>query len=152
MPRASARADYAHASYMYVGAGEARVVRVGELFVVSKLLWPRHAVVPDFHLHHQRSRRPRLIYLSRVYLNVSDCVMHIWRITMVCNGIPREIPECDPPRTYVRTYVLCENRSSIQSLALMRSAITTLMALMALMVLMTLITLMILMTLMTLIN
>jgi len=41
---------------------------------------------------------------------------------MVCNDIPRDIPECEPPRTYVCTYVLCENRSSIQSLALMRSA------------------------------
>jgi len=42
---------------------------------------------------------------------------------MVCNDIPRDIPERDPPRTHVRTYVICENRSSIQSLALMRSAI-----------------------------
>ena len=42
---------------------------------------------------------------------------------MVCNDIPRDIPERDPPRTYARTYVLCENRSSIQSLTLMRSAI-----------------------------
>jgi len=38
---------------------------------------------------------------------------------MVCNDIPYDIPERDPPRTYV----LCENRSSIQSLVLMRSAI-----------------------------
>jgi len=41
----------------------------------------------------------------------------------VCNDIPRDSPERDPPCTYVRTYVLSENRSSIQSLALMRSAI-----------------------------
>jgi len=39
---------------------------------------------------------------------------------MVCNDIPCDIPERDPPRTYV----LCEKRSSIQSLVLMRSAIT----------------------------
>ena len=56
---------------------------------------------------------------------MSDCVTHahIQPIPMVCNNIPRDIPERDPPRTYVRTYTLCENRSSIQSLALMRSAI-----------------------------
>ena len=39
---------------------------------------------------------------------------------MVYNDIPRDIPERDPPRTYIH----CENRSSIQSLALMLSAIT----------------------------
>jgi len=37
----------------------------------------------------------------------------------VCNDLPRDISEHDPPRTYV----LGENRSSIQSLALMRLAI-----------------------------
>ena len=57
-------------------------------------------------------------HLSRAYLNVPDCVMHLWPIPMVvCNNIPRDIPERDPP------YVLCENRSWIQSLTLMRSAI-----------------------------
>ena len=61
-------------------------------------------------------------YLSRAYLNVSDCVVHTM-VYPVCNDIPRDIPERDPPRTYVRTYVLCENRSPIQSLALMHSAI-----------------------------
>jgi len=47
------------------------------------------------------------IYLSRAYLNVSDCVTHIWPIPMpmVCNDIPRDIPERDPPHTYARTYV-----------------------------------------------
>ena len=62
------------------------------------------------------------IHLSRAYLNVSHCVTHIWPIPMVCNNIPHDIPERDLPRMYVRTYILCENRSSIQSLALMRSA------------------------------
>ena len=38
---------------------------------------------------------------------------------MVCNNILRDILECDPPRTYVRS----ENRSSIQNLALMCLAI-----------------------------
>jgi len=39
---------------------------------------------------------------------------------MVCNDIPRDIPERDH---HVCTYILCENRSSIQSLPLMCSAI-----------------------------
>ena len=43
----------------------------------------------------------------------------------VCNNIPHDIPEHDPPRTYVRTYILCENRPSIQSLVLMWSATST---------------------------
>ena len=60
-------------------------------------------------------------YLSRAYLNVSDCVTHIWPIPMVCNDILCDVPERDPPRTYVHTYSH-ENRSSIQSLALMCSA------------------------------
>ena len=47
----------------------------------------------------------------------------LWFIPMVYNNILHDIPECEPPRTYVRTYVVRENRSSIQSLVLMRSAI-----------------------------
>ena len=47
----------------YAGSGEARVARVkfsvGEasclVFVVSKPRWPRCAVVPDLHLHRQRT-------------------------------------------------------------------------------------------------
>ena len=86
-------ADYARASY--AGAGEARVARVtfavGEasclVFVVSKPRWPRYAVVPDLHLHRQRTPSSA-IYLSRAYLSVSDCVTHIWPIPMVCNSIP----------------------------------------------------------------
>ena len=37
-----------------------------------------------------------------------------------CNNIPRDIPEREPQCTYI----LCENRSSIQGLALMRLAIS----------------------------
>ena len=43
-------------------------------------------------------------YLSGVYLNMSDCEMHIWPVPMVCNDIPCGIPKCDLPRTYVRMY------------------------------------------------
>jgi len=43
----------------------------------------------------------------------------------VCNDIPHDIPECDPPCMYVRTYILGENRSWIQSLVLMWSATST---------------------------
>ena len=48
--------------YAVPGAGEARVAHVtfavGEAvwcFVASKLRWPRCAIVPDLHLHHQRT-------------------------------------------------------------------------------------------------
>ena len=84
----------------------------------------RHTLVPDLQLHHQRT--PSSVHLSEcVRLCDTHTCMAVW--SMVCNNIPRDIPERDPPCTYacthVRTYVLCENRSSIQSLVLMRSAI-----------------------------
>ena len=43
---------------------------------------------------------------------------------LVCNNIPRDIPERDPPRTYMHTFVRIDPwfRSSIQSLVLMHSA------------------------------
>ena len=77
--------DYARASY--AGAGKVCVARVtfavGEasclVFVVSKPRWPHCTVIPNLHLHHQRTLSSA-IYLSRAYLNVSDCVMHIWPI------------------------------------------------------------------------
>ena len=45
------------------------------VLVVSKMQWPRCAVVPDLHLHRQRTLSST--HLSRAYLNVSDCVTHI---------------------------------------------------------------------------
>ena len=123
---------------MRLGAGEARVARVtiavGAVFGVRCI---QAAMAPL----QRRSRPPhpssknavvRDQYLSRAYLNVRLSDAHIPAygrlISMVCNDILRDIPERDPPRTYVRThvctYVLHENRSSIQSLVLMRSAIT----------------------------
>ena len=82
-------ADYARMSY--VGAGEALVARVtfsvGEasclVFVVSKPRWPHCAVIPNLHLHRQRMPLSA-IYLSRAYLNMSDCVTHIWPISRPC--------------------------------------------------------------------
>jgi len=90
--------------YAGTGAGEARVAHV--TFSVGEAVWclwypscdgparlpsplPKNTIVRDQ-------------YLSRAYLKVSDCVTHIWPIPMVCNDIPRDIPECHPPRTFVR--------------------------------------------------
>ena len=104
MPRASA-ADYARASY--AGEVEARVAKCllslsSLVFVlVSKPRWPRRTVIPDLHLHRQRTPSAHLSELS-----ISECVTIdyvIWPI--VCNDIPRDIPERDPPRTYARTYI-----------------------------------------------
>ena len=69
------------------------------VFVVSKPQWPCRTVVPDLHLHRQRTLSSP--HLSRAYLNVSDCVTHIWPILMVCNNIPHDIPEHDPPLMYL---------------------------------------------------
>ena len=81
---------------------------------VSKPRWPHSAVIPDLHLHCQRTLLSvvNYIYLSRAYLDVSDCVTHIWPILMalgrvhVCNDISRDIPEHDPPRMYVHVYLV----------------------------------------------
>jgi len=78
----------------YVGC---RLRRGCLVFVASKPRWPHCAIVPGLHLHRQRT-------LSSAHL--SDCVLHIWPISMVCtcNDIPHDIPECDPPCTYIRTW------------------------------------------------
>ena len=119
-------ADYAHASY--AGSGEARVARVTFVvgvasclvFVVSKPRWPRCAVIPDLHLHRQRTPSSA-IYLSRAYLSVSDCVTHIWPIPSarpclwyVTTFRVTFLSVTHHVRTHVRTYVLCENRSARQ--------------------------------------
>jgi len=106
-------ADYAHACHMRVQVRCAwHVLRFAVreasclVFVVSKPRWPR-AVVPDLHLHRQRTPSS-VIYLSRAYLNVSDCVTHTWprprpwyvttfRVTFL--SVTHHI------RMYVRTYV-----------------------------------------------
>ena len=86
------------------------------VFVVSKLRWPRSIV--------KERCRPRSISESSVSECVRLCDAHIpamaygrlylWYVTTFCVTYVR---------THVRKYVPCENRPSIQSLALMRSAI-----------------------------
>jgi len=66
--------DYARASYVGTGAGEAHVACV--TFAVGGAVWPCRAIVPDLHLHRQRTPI-NYIYLSQSYLNVSDCLTHI---------------------------------------------------------------------------
>ena len=75
------------------------------MFVVSMLRWPHRAIVPDLHLYRHRTLSSVINYLSRAYLNLSDCVMHIWPIPMLYNDIPHYISECDPPRTYTHQHM-----------------------------------------------
>ena len=93
------------------------------MLVVSKLRWPRRTIVPNLHLHRQRMLSSTHLSESSISECVRLCDAHGLYLAMVCNNILRDIPERGPPRTYVRTYILCENRSLIQSLALMYSAI-----------------------------
>ena len=67
---------------------------------MPKPRWSRRAVVTDLHLHRQRkpSSVINYIYLSRAYLNMTDCT-HIYRpIPMALgrahasNDIPRDFP------------------------------------------------------------
>jgi len=119
-------ADYAHASYMR-GRGQVRHawhmlhLLYEKLFGVCSI---QAAMAPLRRRPRPPSPLPKNVVvrdLRRAYLNVSDCVMHIWPIPMpvVYNDIPRDIPERHPPCTYI----FCENRSSIQRLTLMHSAI-----------------------------
>ena len=93
-------------------------------YAVSKPQWPRRVVIPEFHLHRQKTPASAVnyTYLSRAYLDVSDGVTHIW-------PIPRALDRAYVwtfRRTFlsmthhVRTYVVGEDKSSIQSLMLMR--------------------------------
>ena len=111
-------ADYVHASYMYMRVQARRAWYV--TFAVGRrcLQYPsrdgpampqsltsisiaKKAVVRDQISESSISERVRL------------CDAHM-ALPMVCNDIPCDIPERDPPRTYTRTYILCDNRSSIQ--------------------------------------
>ena len=118
-----AQTTCARVLYMRPGAGEARVARVtivvGAVFSVCRT---QAAMAP-------LKECCRLRSISESYLNVSDYVTHtslhmarlsLWyattfRVTFL--SVTHHV------RTCIRTYVLCENRSSIQSLVLMRSAI-----------------------------
>ena len=107
-------ADYAHALYMRPGAGEARVARVtiavGAVFGVRSIQAAMAPLPRPTSASIVKERcRPRSISES----SVSECVRlrdahtpaYGRPISMVCNDIPRDIPERDPPRTYVCTHV-----------------------------------------------
>jgi len=74
------------------------------MLVVSALRWPHRAIVPDLHLHRQRT-------LSSNHLSewsISECVRmcdahmaYTYVVPTVCNNIPCEH---DPPHIYVHTY------------------------------------------------
>ena len=93
------------------------------MFVVFKLQWPRCAIIPD--LHRQRtlsivhdlfessvSEYVRLCDAHMAYICLSYMYVTTFRVTF--------LNKTHHIRMHVRTYVLCENRSSIQSFALMR--------------------------------
>ena len=74
-------------------------------------------------------RRLRSIWVERIwvcqtvwrtyglYLGARPCLWYVTTFRVTFQSVTHHV------RTHVRTYVLCENRSRIQSLALMRSAI-----------------------------
>jgi len=108
----------------YAGAGEARCGMLRTLyslvFAVSKLRWPHRAIIPDLHLHHQRTPSA---HLSKLSIHVSECVtygLYLWYVTTF-HVTFLSVTHHVRTHVYIRTYVLCENRSPIQSLALMRS-------------------------------
>ena len=104
--------------YIYCRPRRSCLVLVG-----PKLRWPHHAIIPNLHLQRQRT-------LSSTHLSessISECVrlcnahnygLYIWYVTTFHVTFLRMTH-------HVRTYILSENRSSIQSLALMHSAINS---------------------------
>ena len=124
--------DYARVSYtcMWVQVRRAwHVLRLLQarrsclVFVVSKLQWPRCAIIPDLH----RQRTPSIVhdlFESSVSEYVRLCDAHMAYICLsymyVTTFRVTFLNKTHHIRMHVRTYVLCENRSSIQSFALMR--------------------------------
>ena len=97
---------------------------LGVSSILAAMAMPRRCPRPSSPLSMNAVRDQ---YLSRPYLNVSDPVygLHLWCVTTfrvtflsVTHHVRTYV------RTHIRTYVLCQNRSLIQSLALMRSAIS----------------------------
>ena len=102
------------ARHMRVQVGEARMAHVtfavGRLgrsclvLVVSEPQWPRLAVIPSLHLHRQRTLLSAHLSESSISECVRLCDAHNYGLYhMVCSNIPSDIPECDPPRTYILT-------------------------------------------------
>ena len=114
-------ADYAHVSYMWV---QMRCCVARVKFAVGSRSCLVFAAMAPLHCC-PRPPSPSPIKECRAYRTVWCAYgLYLWPWVghmYVINDIPRDIPERD---YYVRTYVLRENRSSIQSLALMCSAIT----------------------------
>ena len=85
------------------------------VFVVSKPQWPRRAIIPDLHLHRQRTPSAHLSELSisecvtidytHVFMPMVSHMAYTYSIRYVTTFDPRDIPERDPPRMYARTYV-----------------------------------------------
>ena len=106
------------------------------VFVVSKLWWPCRAVIPNLHLHHPWSTASIWVEHTWMCQSVRPWVGCMYVMTFcvtfwMCQSV-RPWVGCMYVTTFcvtflsvshhIRTYVHCENRSSIQSLALMRSA------------------------------
>ena len=106
------------------------------VFVVSKLWWPCRAVIPNLHLHHPWSTTSIWVEHTWMCQSVRPWVGCMYVMTFcvtfwMCQSV-RPWVGCMYVTTFcvtflsvshhIRMYVHCENRSSIQSLALMRSA------------------------------
>jgi len=73
------------ASRHYVGTDEESVARVA--FAVGEAVWclyypSRDGLTVPLSLNSSQSPKNAYIYLSRAYLNVSDCVTYIWPVPM----------------------------------------------------------------------
>jgi len=87
--------------------GRPRTRRSCLVLVVFEPQWPRCAVVPSHHLHRQGTLLSAHLSESSISECVRLCDVHNYGLFhMVCNNIPRDIPERDPPRTYVHTHLV----------------------------------------------
>ena len=101
--------------------GRPRTRRSCLVLVVSEPQWPHHAVVPSLHLHCQRTLSSAHLFESSISECVRLCDAHDYSLYhMVLTLFHMTFLSLTH---HVRmSYVLSENRSSIQSLALMHSA------------------------------
>ena len=109
LPRASARASYVGTSEVRMtrvtfAVGRPRTRRSCLVLVVSEPQWPHGAIVPSLYLRRQRMLSSAHLSELSISESVRLSYAHNYGLYhMACNNIPCDIPECDPPRTYIHT-------------------------------------------------
>ena len=102
--------------------GQPRTRRSCLVLVVSELRWPRRAVIPSLHLHCQRMLSSAHLFESSISECVGLCDARNYSLYHMVYVTLFRMTFLSVTHHVRMSYVLSENRSSIQSLTLMHSA------------------------------